>query len=55
MKDDYKLNLKGSYTGVNKFKKLEKYDIIKSVILKNICKKNKININVKNNKVYIYH
>ena len=50
--------LSGSYSGVKKYKKMKKFDIIKSEIKlkKNIfCKKNKLTININNNKIYIYH
>jgi hypothetical protein len=55
MKEINKLILKGSYSGINKFKKLIHYDIIKSIILNNECKKNEVNIHLKNNKLYVYH
>ena len=38
---------------------MKKFDIIKSEIIvkkkKNICEKNQINLDFKNNKLYIYH
>jgi len=50
--------LSGSYSGVKKYKKMKKFDIIKSEIKLNkniLCKKNKLTINIINNKIYIYH
>jgi len=47
MKEINKLILKCSYSGINKFKKLIHYDIIKSIILNNECKKNEVNIHLK--------
>ena len=53
------IKLSGSYSGVKKFKKIKKFDIIKSEIIikkkKNIFEKNQINLDFKNNKLYIYH
>ena len=53
------IKLSGSYSGVKKFKKMKKFDIIKSEIIikkkKNICQKNQIFLHFKNNKLYIYH
>ena len=55
----FKIILNGSYNGVKKFKKMKKFEIIKSEIIikkkKKLCQKNQVNLDYKNNKLMIYH
>ena len=50
-----KLELKGSYSGTRTFKKMKKFDIIKSIVNNNVCKRNKLSLSIRNDKMYIYH